>query len=354
MTLISYSQNHGAPVLISDILITAQKDANRIGLPTQFDGARQLFSTSLHAPVQLLQKVYITHSNVCKVSEMYTFIKSVRAFFPKEAPTPDELEKFISSYDPEKLQDIFALITIAEVNGSKVNYEHFRLGSWVQSNTPSFGTVWTSGSGAKDFIARLDALEGAEMKPIVAEDHHTIALASNLSYLSSFLMHEIASGETLLNRWGAGYELTFFADDKFQKLDDFTFILCSGVIRGNGLDFGYRRIMKYKYHEDLLVIRANDFNGSDKNFTVLPIDKSFVNYSASPPKIPNYKSEIIIVLFLIQDEENAIHGYSYLKFGDAKDAGIMIDDDGVELKVGFSENFLKELMRRVEFDVKRD
>ena len=130
--------------------------------------------------------------------------------------------------------------------GTRVQGFGFRSIEFANSK---FGKVGLLGSGAADFRDYLDVPE----IPRWETDHPWQSFSAGL-LLSGFLLRvEMQNRSSLLQYYGAGYEIAGIEEDGFQKLDNVTFAFWEAQLNGKRVTFILQpRIQKYSYCGDAI------------------------------------------------------------------------------------------------------
>jgi hypothetical protein len=155
---------------------------------------------------------------------METFLKQIRLIYSSVDFHTQDLWKFVKRFADEDGTGMIAIIlTSTEVSENQYAFEVRGIGinndDIIESDL--YGHVIAKGTGAERFLDFIKA--GPKFgSDITNEDR---ILASNLSLIGHFLGQEVALGETLIEHWGAGFELIYFKDGKFIKLEEYTAII---------------------------------------------------------------------------------------------------------------------------------
>jgi len=258
MTVISMTSNFGMPVLMGDILISSQNGTATFSLPTLLNGIGEEFgNTTQYLPIGLKQKLSIINDQLCvalggRLDQIYSFNNALYAAFCNHIPDNDELEKFLHSYDKEKSTHLTSLVLLAIIKKDEITFRIHHLVNWLSEKNEELEHIYVAGSGALHFIeqARIKG-DGSGYTNFFNK-----ALVQNLQLLSNFIGLETTTANSILENWGAGYELVYFFK-KFKKLDDFSFIVFDGrYIQKNKLLFKPIGVYKYKYFGNRLIIRG--------------------------------------------------------------------------------------------------
>jgi hypothetical protein len=263
MTLIALTVNHGYPIMMADLLISSPKSDGAIEIPTFVKGTGKMFANMKQSkPCGLTQKLYIINDRLCVAlggsgDQMYTFLRRVKAIYGDNNFDDIDLLRFIETYPKDESNDLIAIVLKSQQIDGVFDFAVRCVGNLHLIDNERYTKVVAGGSGAKQF------LDFIQTNPTFATDiSDTDALLVMNQYLISYwLGQEVARAESLLNHWGAGYEMIIFDNGRFVKLDEYTVVLLVGKF-GKGIEFEAAPIstMMVNYQEDVLIIRvfAND------------------------------------------------------------------------------------------------
>lgn len=351
MTMLSLTYNQGFPVLLTDILFTSEQGDKNFSLPTHLDGVKRLISNDIitRSPIDLRQKVYIINERLCvalggRLDQMYSFLNYIQAFFEHKIPSAQELDEHLEGYDKSKIDNLLAIVILATVNGNKVEFETKTLGRWNKEQHEVFNYIFSGGSGSNDFLSAARQYSGG----IGYTNELNKALTQNLDLLSKFMGFEVTSENSILNRWGAGFELTYFYFTKFKKLKEYTYILLSGIYDDNtGLSCNPYSVMKYKYYDDILIIRAAN-NDREQLFQVNPINKENDKLKFSQSDLPDFQSRDFILGYIIKLPNGQIYMPSFVILVDKLNMVKLIVKNGrmlISIDASLTKHILNDIKR---------
>lgn len=272
MTLISATLNHGCPVLMADLLISSDEAENSINTPTFVNGTEKLFVNKSLKPVGLRQKLYIINDRLSialggRGDQMYTLLKRMKAFFANLTFSDDEFDDFIDNYPPEDKEHLIA-ITL-KYNPTNETFNLRTVGRCTEKKNDRYEHVVALGSGAEQFVTFMD--QNTKFTTDISGLDGMLVL--NQYVISYWLGHEVASAQSLMSLWGAGFEMITFQSGKFVKLRDYTVVLFTGRIGYNhSFSPAPFSTMMCDYEQDLFVIRVFAHN-ERKVFIVPAIDE---------------------------------------------------------------------------------
>lgn len=80
----------------------------------------------------------------------------------------------------------------------------------------------------------------------------------NINLISLFMAEESYTMETIMEGWGAGFEVIEYTGTKFRKLDNLTYIVCHTEYdsQTQTVENTPFLVMHYTYHEEILLINT--------------------------------------------------------------------------------------------------
>jgi hypothetical protein len=276
MTLIARTLCEGHPMLIGDILITSDTKSKELEIPTFLTGVEEFLPDHQSGfPVLLREKIYVINDLLCvalggNMHDMRRFLEDLVNFFKYYPTTVDNLERFLSSYDLSSFSSIAYFIIIALENGETAVFKEYMYPDpWPNTETPYFGKVYAIGSGRVDFFEQLHVLY--ELSNVGDGGLYNKALSLNFITLVQLLASERLTLRTIQKRWGAGFEVITFENNKFSKIDDLTYLIFKEVIDKEGnISGGPFLAIHYKYYDDILAITSFGLT-KPVRYAVLPI-----------------------------------------------------------------------------------
>ena len=285
MTLIAKYSINGFNMVFGDLLTTGSisNDARPIKIPTQ-GNVNEFFGDCGWGISGLNQKVNLISDN-CIIAWAGEWIgakiviSDLHRLSKIKNLTVDDLLNIIDN-NPELEKHPVQLVGLIfdqnEIIGFSSEAEEFE--------SKSLQNVCLGGTGG-DAIRQFSQLLN-NVKNIAEGNVNVVAegIASSL-FLGSLLLNtefrEGTSTPTLLNMFGGGYEIAFFADGKMQKLAEVTFLFWQATLTETGCLVSYPElIVKQGYANDHLLIRSvrlclnNDFTVSsfdEQNIVVRPM-----------------------------------------------------------------------------------
>ncbi len=263
MTMIAYTSNFSAPIVLGDILISSPDRPNDFHIPVlQEDVFQYLTDPTNYHPIMLSQKLYIIKPNVCvafagDVYHIKRFIEDFTIFCKVASEVTSEVIKiFMENHKEDEAWKHFSfLVLVAEKKEDHIYVGRFTHGSWTQGHSDVYGEFLTAGSGADDFAEEL--IKESKMLSGYDKESYSYALQVNTILISRLLATERLNLHTIRKHWGAGFEMVYFDKGTFTKLSDITYIINSARFNNKG-DLAEIpvpiAILNYKYHGEVLVI----------------------------------------------------------------------------------------------------
>jgi hypothetical protein len=270
MTLIAMTLNAGKPVMIADLLwsTTDQADVPTVSLPTHLDGAPTMQRAT--KPVLLTQKLYIISDTLAlafsgNYSEIRQFVNDSKLFLSDGPMTLDRMNKYLKSYPKDRITTLSIIFWIVLKDEENVNFAVSSFGNVSKISDARFDNVYAAGSGAPQFLKLISQPNE------YTEGIHNKVLYQNLCLLGYWFGNEIGSNETLMNHWGAGYEMIIFKDFRLVKLDEYSVVTRLVSLGKSKLEVTGNNLINFYYKDGHLI--AESFDGSQgKIITIPPID----------------------------------------------------------------------------------
>lgn len=284
MTLIASFLIKGIPVLIGDALISAPNEPQTEVLLPLHTSPFSPVSVSNGYIVDIQQKVHLIGSNIVLAwSGVRIAGKSVALELEEITASSDDIvadfDKYFAdlSHNPEGR--MISLIATVIVDRQIFRFHH----DVTILNSPTFGEVHISGTGAGELISILSAREG-EDQFYPRDGHHfeDVELATHC-VIDDLLVSEYMTKENLEYGYGGAYELAIYNKSKFEKIGDKCFYFGQMIFDKEESNNTMHVFSKYDYVGDLLRIRTEDWRTGERigrlNL-VRPITKEEYDYSS--------------------------------------------------------------------------
>lgn len=215
MTLVSVVNSHGNIVVVSDRAISDNYESNKILLPSTNDYTNQPTTIVGYNVKTILVKEILCIGFSGIVYEIELLISDIEDYFLHRPVNKDTLMEVFS-----ELKDRYSCSAIY-VLGAQGNHKDqilvLRSGYWIIDQSRIDLEIISSGSGAADWTSEV--LENF----IIVEGELFDSKFSRQFVLQScikFLGNERITQEILSNGWGGGFDIIYYDDDKFKRLDN--------------------------------------------------------------------------------------------------------------------------------------
>lgn len=347
MTLIVTTQNSGVPIMIGDILVSSKTENKGISLPNFFEGLNdQILSQSISFPSSLRQKIYILNNQLClgltgRMDQVFSFLNYFQAFFSTEEYRIEDLQGHLDTYPKEKKTELAGIfLSVRKLENNRSEIIAIKVGGCEEKVISPFGKTIACGSGKKQFLEFLKSSDYLEKSGF---DELGKALYSNLTSIAAQLGNEAALANTITEAWGAGFEMIYYWNGKFQKLDQFTIFMFTGEFSLEGkLKSGLNKCMKFQQENDeLMGIRVIHGNGEKMNFGIPPLNKDPSDYLNVKVTDPKFDSAHTIASYVIKMPNGKIYSPAFYtgssQYKEKNPQLIMIDGDQILISQKFSE-----------------
>lgn len=305
MTLISLTTNFGNPILIGDLLITSEKVTAERQIPSLLSDVKDFFPNGKkYYPIDLKQKIYVIEEKIAlglagNEYQMKEFLDDIQIFFKHHLPNEENFLKFINNYDYRNRDDCSILVFILEEEFGKIKPSVHVYGYWEEFCDPQIEVGVLTGSGKNAFKKKLQSLK-------IDGDQTNVSRAINFSLIPLFLAEENQTLNSILEAWGAGFQLIEYVNGKFKKLDEYTIVVCKSTLTNSGksIENDPYLIMYYKYYGEVLIINTV-LNDVFKRYGVLPLNLKKENFEESLiPDFRSFESSIVLCTFVLEKNDD--------------------------------------------------
>jgi hypothetical protein len=266
MTLVAALSHRGQPVLLGDLLLSApDSEPKAAALPTVGDPAKLSLPSTGSVISGLSPKLHIIHDGLAigVAGSMLMARRVVEDLRLEDPPLRDldDLRAFFAGYDQRVLKQIDIVGACAIQDNGTFRSALFDVGTdTVRLDIGDFGDSRLAGTGAATLAGQI---QGDMQSARVVEGSPAAlaaALARSLGLAAANIAAECATGANLVDFWGGGLELIFYADRRFQRLDGVTYLVWVGKLEKDGIGLNPHRILKTEYHQGQLVIRCQEMH----------------------------------------------------------------------------------------------
>lgn len=225
MTLIAGLRVNDYPVLISDFLVVQKGQFCGVGennkIPTLLNSSSLLLSGN-YKIMGMMKKIEIINDNFViswagNIFKAFGVIRKIKAKFSVMIPTNNAIRELIGEQPDIQFIWIFK---------SEDGFEQGCYNAKKIPNNNYFDEIIIGGSANKT-IEEADDFFINKNKAIAEEDVVVDAVCSCLYMFSHLTNHELImsnNAATLNDRFGGGYDLVCFYDEKFQRISDITYL----------------------------------------------------------------------------------------------------------------------------------
>ncbi|GEM_PF-2144675 len=345
MTLIAYTNNYNRPILIGDILLTSKEEGKQVEIPTFLQNIEGLLPTSQTIfPYSLRQKLYVINEKIAigmagNVYQMTRFLEDFKCFFKYYPTNKEGYAKFLETYDISDISECAIVICIIEKVDDSFQFTHNYIGDWNRVNHPVIEFSNVVGTGASSFIDTIKTFNGVDITGT-----HPVSI--NLSLLSNMIAMERLTLASIMEAWGAGFEIIECTDGNFKKVDELTFVIWKSKINeeSTDLDKDPFLIFHYKYSNDVLII--NTFSGGKiARYAVLPLDMKREDFNEDEvPASVDFSSKLLVSTFIIEYQNEFYFPTLVSELGDGTEAiKVNVKNNGSTIEVMIREDISRKL-----------
>jgi len=290
VTLIASYALDNFPLVFGDLLITGDMLKDRIvSVPTQGE-VQDFFGDSGWGISGLKQKVNII-SDTCVIAWAGNWlgarvaISGLRELAKKKELIAEEILSFLST-DPDLAKfpaDFVGLV--CEEKGLRL----FHYGA-EEFTGEALGTAYLAGTGAEAVRHFDEILRNSALNTEGAIDYVALSIAKSLMMGGLLLQAELhgeLAAPSLLNMFGGGYEIAYFADGRMQKIPEITFLFWDIKILAEGCEISAPKlVVKQTYLRDYLLIRSVLIGKNDNAEPAVLADR---RHAVSPMYEPEVK-----------------------------------------------------------------
>lgn len=256
MSLVSVITNRGFPIIISDRAVS-KSQGNETTHITSLNLEINLHEYSSYRSVySYVLKTLIVQEVLCVgfvgvMDDLEEVHSNLLDFFMHREVKAETLSEFLKEYDLNAYTEsgfIFILRLTLPENHLQIG----KFGKWCQEVHPFFETMFSGGTGAKTWnngiINSTNYLEINEFFDPVS------SLNLSLYNVMRYLIEEKRSPDNLIDGWGGGFDIIYFSEGKFQRLDNIGFAFWQVDI-GKSREIKLHSIIHNSYDGEDLIIR---------------------------------------------------------------------------------------------------
>jgi hypothetical protein len=356
MTIVAGLNINGYPVLIADLLISAEGNH-----ATEIPTIKNMTEVGYYGivPVDLNQKIAIVSDNLMiawagsRIAAK-TVIKEMLERNKSQMFTKDSLIKYLKtlgeSIGQQDVRFLGFLIEEGRVYPFGFRYNIVR--------TEKLGDIGLLGTGSEDLMEILKQVLQNQTFTNIKENEFVGAIAFTLLLSGTLLMYEVATAQTLIQRYGGGYEIASVMNGRFQKLEDITYLFWSAWLEGKTVHinpFPYN-VLKNVYFNDILVVlgiileeTAGDGCLVKKQTTdiIPPIYRNINRDEIKSLSFPSINSTWLCNYFYVKTPEGKFETFAKVDHR-MDDSLIRFEEDGQEIKgIGVEKRFIEEVAQEI-------
>ncbi|WP_313169406.1 hypothetical protein [Massilia oculi] len=256
MTLIAGYIINSCPVLLGDVLLSSSRSTgSSISLPS--------WHTDLKSPAEgdlkivgMVQKVNIISDQACFAwagshIQAKVFARSLREHIKIFGLHHEDMITFLKAIDPVDRSDMQCILNT--VHDGFLKRYHLDANEYECDGL----MVQTGGTGVGHFLENIESF----FKNRIDGDRREVNIvAPGLSYVASAFGEQIITGGGVSDGWGGAFEIAFYANGRFRKIDDvlYLFWTATELEDGSVVLESYRYVVKTNYFGDTFVVYVND------------------------------------------------------------------------------------------------
>lgn len=250
MTVVAAFRTSGIPLLVGDLLVTANANGGKKSFLPTAPGAAAALPDEIQVRVDGTRKKVHVFGGQLAVAWSGSFLaassilRSLKAFAETTPVDQETLSQFLDTQTDWK-EDRVSVVLTGWV--SKPEPLCFRWNS-AWPHEVFFDERFFDGSGDRIFEGLIDEAVTSGTGPGMSTDIER-AIYAALAKIGKLVSHEVFTGETLRAKFGYCYELAYFDGAEFRYLDEVTYL--SWLVRITDSDPRYQAqvapaIVKYK------------------------------------------------------------------------------------------------------------
>ena len=347
------------PIMLGDLLTSGpERPGSRTKIPTTEYAAQEELIQILpggteDVPVGLQQKIAITSDNLI-IGWAGSYIAAKHVIH--ELYEKSQIEQFTI----ESLSKYFGSIG-GDIRGLHVEFVGFitdpadthRLTSFEygceSEATTNFGDVVLLGTGSDDLRSLLNQFPEP---PAILEgspgDAGT-AVSFALGLTGILLNTELATLQSLLRRYGGGYEIASFIDGRFQKVGPITYVFWKARIIGETVRISQVPLhaFSYAYTGDILRIRSVSFDETpdrvsmrQSGYAITPMTRYVPRKETKVLQVPELNNRWLCNYFLVNDS-GKMGIYAQVDSGSFGEKHVRFQEEDDKTTVAVAKEFIE-------------
>lgn len=365
MTLIVGFSVGPQPVLLGDLLLSGPESQVDLNLPTIGESQKVFPAGSGFTITGITQKVNILSENlmIAWAGTRYiakSILTDLNERIRREPFTIKSLQDYFEDFRrSENRNQVHFVGTFVE----NTRVLSFAIGGEVVSD-PAWGEVRLAGSGTDDVKTFLKNVQPLKLITAGSPEPGLEAVVRAVTLTSQLLQLELQNQSTLLQYYGAGYEIASLVAGRMAKIADVRYLLWEADATGETLQLGQPYyIVKNSYLNGVLAIRSSRL--TDKTRDGMPlfdesthlVEPAFRAISeedvkAFRSKPPDMNSRFLVNLFLVRYRDGSTEWMNRIDYRATPNTHVvfheMPDGLGVAIEHSFIESVLAALQQRIE------
>lgn len=367
MSMVSFTDPHRIPVLLSDSLISGPDNGSALATPDHPRGISGVFPPgSGFVPTSLSRKTCIVNSSLAMamvggVVHMRAFREDALAHFRNQPECSGaDVELFLQQYEADPhgrivLENMDVLLLSNQTLGKGRHfYQLLTAGSnrrgGVEVESKNLGHVLAMGSGAVGLKAAVGAVDtyafgGAGSKE--EWNNSNEAIARNLTLIARMHKVDELTGQMLLEYWGGGYEVIYREPGNgLVYLKDYTILLWTLDLEDTNSEIWPEGFIKYERREEFSVLTSYrqgvfamkalaDVGVPQRRFTIERPDPEYLNSDMHMNVVCTVRGRRMTGFYPF------CHRY---RRGESNPSKIILGDDG-RVEFGLSAKLGQDLMK---------
>lgn len=361
MTLIATFTVDGFPMVFGDLLLTGPNQPDRaVAIPAQGE-VQEFFGTCGWGISGLTQKLNLVSEN-CVIAWAGSWIgakiaiSGLKELAQSTVLTPANILKFLES-EADLRQHEAGFVGLVHDGNALHQFQH----KAEQFHSGSLGNAYICGTGAvafQEFSQFFDKL-GIRATPSVNKAIMGVSLSLMLGGWLLQLEHRGGTqAHSLLNMFGAGYEIAFFSDGRIQKLPDVTYLLWEARVVNQEVMLSLPKlIVRQTYSGDYLLVASAMLSDQDGTPTIANEQRHVISPMFDTAKMPtadelrsvSLQSRLLSHSIVVYRDGKELGIHTIVRrYGPDSELGITFNDQGGQVVLGFRQDALDQIVRGIK------
>lgn len=344
MSLVSLISNYGSPIIVSDRAFSKTGELKPTYVPTinkeidfsRFDQKSGIYSFGMKTTI--VQNILCVGFSgvVADLKEAYSNIHDYFIHRPVNAKT---LKDFFSEYNFHEYKESSFIFILGRPDIDKNYVEVTRFGNWSFRENASYQELLSTGTGAEAWDNKF-----ASQAPYL--DNNKIFISECIQKVLitciQFINREKKSPDNLLEGWGGGFDIVYYHDDKFHRLNDIAYAFWRVDINMPE-QLHFRSFIHDSYNTKHLIIR----NFSLKEHQTYQLTELIENQTENNPSSMIISSKRVISLIELWDDQQNLGNIAIAYQSPSDEPLFKTRDDNGNLSIAFNEEYNKQLEKFV-------